>query len=95
MLPLRQNDTLRSVLSAGIAAIVATVGTFTTLSVGTNGAALDGSYRTTISVDPASIPAGSSTTTVVSLTGAAAGDHCMVNATDGDLLSTTSTVVLV
>jgi hypothetical protein len=104
MLPNRVNDVARSILAAGVAAIVATVGTFTTLNattgilstlkVGTSGSTMDGSYRATLSVNPASISAGGSTTTVVTVTGAVAGDHCAVNATSGDLWSTTSTAVL-
>lgn len=120
MLPNRMNEVVRSILAAGIAAIVATAATFTTLTattatlttlsatnatsttmaVGslrvntTNGAISDGAFRSTLSVNPQSISAGGSTTTVVTVTGAASGDHCSVNATDGDLWSTTSTVVL-
>lgn len=104
MLPNRINDTIRQVLSAGIAAIVATVGTFTTLNattgilttlkVGSSGSTMDGSYRTTLTVNPDSIALGSSTTSAVTLTGAVAGDHCHVVATSGDLSIATTTVRL-
>lgn len=120
MLPNRMNDVVRSILAAGVAALVATAATLTTLTAttatitslvaanatsttmvagsmrvnATNGAISDGAFRATLSVNPQSIAAGGSTTTVVTVTGASAGDHCSVNATDGDLWSTTSTVVL-
>lgn len=99
MLPNRTNDTIRQVLAAGVAALVATAATFTTLNsttlkVGSNGATMDGSYRTTLTVDPASIALGSSTTSAVTLTGAVAGDHCSAVATSGDLALATTTVRL-
>lgn len=99
MLPNRVNDVARSILAAGVAAIVATVATFTTLNtttlkVGSGGSVMDGSYRTTLTVDPASIALGSSTTSAVTLTGAVAGDHCAAVATSGDLSLATTTVRL-
>lgn len=65
-----------------------------TLKIGTGGTIIDGHYRTTLAVNPQSIAANGSTTTVMTLTGTVAGDHCDVNVTDGDLLSTTSTARL-
>lgn len=63
------------------------------LSLGA-GTSIDKHVRATVTVNPQSISAGGSTTTVVTLTGASTGDHCLVNSTSGDLLSTTSTAVL-
>ncbi len=62
--------------------------------LGTGGTAITGRYRATLAVDPQSIAAGGSTTTVVTVTGAATGDHCEVATTAGDLWSTTSTAIL-
>lgn len=64
-----------------------------TLKLG-SGTAIDKHVRTTATVNPNSIAAGQSTTTVVTLTGASSSDHCLVNVTSGDLLGTTSTAVL-
>lgn len=55
---------------------------------------MDGAYRSTLTVNPDSIAANGATTTVVTVTGAAASDHCGVNVLSGDLDGTTSTVRL-
>lgn len=59
-----------------------------------SGTSVDFYGYTTLTVDPASIGAGQSTTTVVTLTGCAANDITNVNVLSGDLWSTTSTAVL-
>jgi len=64
------------------------------LKIGSTGTTIASHYRSTLSVNPDSIAANGATTTVVTVTGAVAGSHCGVNATAGDLLSTTSTVHL-
>lgn len=97
-------EVVKSILSGGVAAIVATAVTIgalsvtsvdtSTLKVGSSGATQDGAYRSTLTVNPDSIAANGSTTTVVTVTGAVAGDHCNVNSTAGDLEGTTSTVRL-
>lgn len=81
--------TLKRGLSV-FAAIAATVG----IAIGVAGRRITSHYRATVSVNPDSIAADGSTTTVVTVTGAAAGNHCEVNSTAGDLESTTSTVRL-
>jgi hypothetical protein len=64
------------------------------LTVGTSGSAQDLNARTTFTVDPDSIAANSVTSSAVTLTGAAAGDHCSVSGLYGDLTGSTSTAVL-
>lgn len=105
------NEVVKSILSGGVAAIVATAVTIgalsvtigalsvtsvdtSTIKVGSSGATQDGAYRSTLTVNPASIAANGSTTTVVTVAGAVAGDHCSVASTSGDLWSTTSTAIL-
>lgn len=63
------------------------------LVIGT-GTSITNHLRGTQSLNPDSISGGGATTTAIAVTGAAAGDQCAVNSTDGDLLSTTSTVFL-
>jgi len=99
MLPNRTNEVIRSVLGGGVAAAVITLLTVTTLNtetlkVGSGGTTMDGAYRSTLTVNPDSIAANGATTTVVTVTGAAASDHCGVNVLSGDLDGTTSTVRL-
>ena len=65
--------------------------TLGSLKIGTSGTTIDGHFRTTASVNADSIAANGSTTTVMTLTGAGTADHCDVDVTAGDLLSTTST----
>jgi len=64
------------------------------LIVGSAGTAQDLGVRTTLTVDPDSIAANSVTSSAVTLTGAAAGDHCSVSGLYGDLTGSTSTAVL-
>ena len=59
-----------------------------------SGTAVDFYGFTTITVDPAPIGPGQSTTTVVTLTGCSANDMTAVNVLSGDLWSTTSTAIL-
>lgn len=59
-----------------------------------SGTSIDKHVRGTLTVNAESIIGSGSTTTVMTLSGASTGDHCDVDSTAGDLLSTTSTVVL-
>jgi len=61
-----------------------------TIAIG-GGTAMDKVLRTTVTVNPNSLAAGGSTSTVLALTGVATADHCLVNSTSGDLAGTTST----
>lgn len=72
------------------AIIAATVG----IAIGVGGTRITGHYRATLAVDPQSIAANGSTTTVMTVTGASTGGHCNVNVTSGDLDGTTSTARL-
>lgn len=75
---------------AVFALVAATVG----ISIGVGGTRIDGHYRATLTVNPDSIAANGATTSQVTVTGAASGDHCDVAATSGDIMGTTSTAVL-
>ena len=64
------------------------------LAIGAGGSRITGHYRATLAVNPQSIAANGSTTTVMTVTGATTGGHCDVDVTDGDLDGTTSTARL-
>lgn len=73
---------------------VLVLASFAAVKIGTNGTQINGHFRATSSYNMLSLAANNSTTTSVTVTGALAGDHCDVNVTSGDLLSTTSTARL-
>ena len=83
--PRRTVDTIIAALAGSIAAAVLT------LSIG-GGTAITKHVRTTASVDVQSMGAGRSTSTNIALPGAAVGDSCLAQVTDGDLIGTTSTL---
>lgn len=99
MLPNRMNEVVRTLI-ATVAASALTIGvlTVTTTSTGTlsvgSGSTITEHLRATQTLNPNSLTQGDGTSTVVTLTGAAAGDHCSVGVTAGDLAGTTSTAVL-
>jgi len=105
MLPNRTNQVARAILAGGVASVVAVVAVITTLTVttlstttlkvGSGGTVIDGKYIATQAVNVDPLNNGQSTSTVVTVTGAVATDHCTVNVVAGDLAGgTTSTASL-
>lgn len=77
---------------SSLAGITFTQATGTTsFAIPAAGSPLKGLYRTTASINVDSMAAAQSTSSAVTLTGAAVGDHCGVDVTLGDYWSTTST----
>lgn len=83
-------DAIVAALAGGIAAIVVTALSVSSLTIG-GGTAITKVVRATANVDVQSMAANGTTSTNVTLTGAAVGDECVVSVTAGDYLSTTST----
>ncbi len=83
--PVKTVNTIVAALAGSIAAAILT------LSIG-GGTVITKHVRTTASVNVNSIAAGGSTSTNITLTGAAVGGQCTANSTAGDLISTTSTL---
>lgn len=82
--------------SLGLGGTLSVTGAVTagTLAVGSAGTVSDLMARTTLTVNPDSISAGSATTSAVTLTGAGTSDHCNVMAMSGDLSATSTPIVL-
>lgn len=96
---------LAGVLSAGViaaavfvtlqaATINATTYVSTTQMIVGQGTPVNKIVSNTLSVNPDSLGAGQSTTTNITMTGAAIGDSCQATVTAGDLLSPTSTAMI-
>ena len=78
------------------AAVIGALTLLTGLTIGgVYGTKIDGHYRTTASINVNSLAGGGTTSSAVTLNGAATGDHCVVSVTGGDFISgSTSTGIV-
>lgn len=102
MQPIRLREVILTLLAAGGAFVLGsaanpiTSADFSLLRVGgTNGAAVDGVYRTTATINAASIPPGqASSSDAIAMPGVSTSDHCTVDMVGANEAGATSSVRL-